>query len=417
MGIDSSIYAHFAQPVKSVQDYDNERMQGQQNQLALALQQQKADEYTRSIDDSNKLRGVVSGFTSDRNGNQQKLLQSGHLKEAEDYGKGTREADKANLEAKKAEIEGHMKKFELSGQIMAGVRDQATWDQARAQTAQLFGPDAAAQMPAVYDPQLVESKRQQAMPVKEQLAAEHQKLADALAERKFGYEQTNDAANRGVTVRGQNMTASTAAAGRAQADRHFNATQENGKTQVLQSDSGPLLVNTKTGSGRAITGPDGEVLAGVTKPLNDSQSKALLFGTRMQEADKVLNQLAAKGVSTSVPGSRAPGIGGIITAFSSDEQQQLDQAKRDFMTATLRRESGASISPGEFDTADKQYFPQVGDSPGVIAQKARNRQLALNGVLVEVPEKQRKSITPVSVTPTAKAAPSKTASGATVSNW
>jgi len=211
-GIDSSIYRQFAQPVKSVQDYDNERMQGQQNQLALSLQQQKADEYTRGVESANRLRGAVSGFGTDRAANQQALNNIGALDEAEKYGKGTREAAKADLETKKAEIESHMKKFELSGQIMAGVRDQTTWDQARAQTAQLFGPEAAAQMPAAYDPQLVESKRQQAMPVKEQLAAQHQKIADQLSADKFAYDKTNDAANRGVQIRGQNQTANTAAA-------------------------------------------------------------------------------------------------------------------------------------------------------------------------------------------------------------
>ncbi len=132
-----------------------------------------------------------------------------------------------------------------------------------------------------------------------------------------------------------------------------------------------------------------------TKPLNDSQSKALLFGSRMREADKVLSQLASEGTTTSVPGSRLPGIGGVITSLSSGNRQMLDQAKTDFMTATLRRESGASISAGEFDTANKQYFPQIGDSPKVIAQKSANRQLALRGILMEVPEHHRDSLQPL----------------------
>ena len=204
----------------------------------------------------------------------------------------------------------------------------------------------------------------------------------------------DSAANNLTTMRGQNMTSNTAAAGRAQSASQFAQTQDAGKQQIIQSDSGPLLVNTRTGSGRAISGPDGLPLAGVSKPLNDSQSKALLFGTRMQEADKVLASLANEGTRTSVPGSSAPIVGGVINALSTDNKQMLNQAKTDFMTAILRRESGAAISSGEYDTANKQYFPQVGDSKGVIEQKAKNRALAINGVLVEVPEKQRKSITP-----------------------
>ena len=45
------------------------------------------------------------------------------------------------------------------------------------------------------------------------------------------------------------------------------------------------------------------------------------------------------------------------------------------MNAVLRQESGAAISPTEFDSAQKQYFPQSGDSQQVITQKAANRDL------------------------------------------
>lgn len=166
------------------------------------------------------------------------------------------------------------------------------------------------------------------------------------------------------------------------------------KGQIIQTEDGPMLIDQRSGSGRVVTGPDGRPLTMMAKPLNDSQSKALLFGTRMQEADKVLRDLARSGTLSSVPGSRAPLVGGVINAFSGEDQQSLDQAKRDFLNATLRRESGAAIGPSEFENGDKQYFPQVGDSDKVIAQKARNRELATRGVLMEVPERHRNSLTP-----------------------
>ena len=183
--------------------------------------------------------------------------------------------------------------------------------------------------------------------------------------------------------RGQNMT-----------DGRARDTLEAGKNQVVQSDNGPVLVNTRSGAGKVINGPDGLPLPGVTKPLNDGQSKALLFGSRMREADKILGTLSGEGRVTSVPGSRTPLVGGLVNALSGDNNQMLNQAKTDFMTAVLRRESGAAISSGEFETADKQYFPQIGDNPKVIAQKSANRQLAMKGILMEVPEKQRNSLQP-----------------------
>lgn len=127
--------------------------------------------------------------------------------------------------------------------------------------------------------------------------------------------------------------------------------------------------------------------AGGGKPLTEGQSKALLFGTRMQEANAVLDELAAKGVTTSIPGSRAGfGVGAAINALQPADRQRLDQAKRDFLNAVLRRESGAVIADAEFNNGDKQYFPQPGDSEAVIAQKKRNREVAMRGILAEVPD-------------------------------
>jgi hypothetical protein len=77
---------------------------------------------------------------------------------------------------------------------------------------------------------------------------------------------------------------------------------------------------------------------------------------------------------------------------ASPEQQQVEQSQRDFVNAVLRRESGAAIGASEFENAKKQYFPQLGDSDEVKAQKKRNRDLAVQGLLIEVPEAMRNSI-------------------------
>ena len=115
----------------------------------------------------------------------------------------------------------------------------------------------------------------------------------------------------------------------------------------------------------------------------------------MQESNKVINDLDKAGTSASVPGMDAGwGVGRVVTAMAGESQQKLGQAKRDFLNAVLRRESGAVIGQSEFESGDKQYFPQVGDTKGVIEQKARNRDLAIQGILAEVPKGQRGSIDP-----------------------
>lgn len=112
MAIDTSIYNNLLRPPKSVADYDKEAVEGQQNRLALMLDQQKVGEYQRSMQDSAALRGVVSGFGTDTAENQQSLLRAGRLKEAQDYGKSVSDlgetkakADEAAARAKKVELE------------------------------------------------------------------------------------------------------------------------------------------------------------------------------------------------------------------------------------------------------------------------------------------------------------------------
>jgi hypothetical protein len=141
------------------------------------------------------------------------------------------------------------------------------------------------------------------------------------------------------------------------------------------------------------------------KPLTETQSNATAFGMRMQEANQILNALEDKGVTdtgiirSAVSGTAglAPFIGekleektsGAMNALPSflggpsPEQQQVEQARRNFVTANLRKESGAAISAAEFTTEEKKYFPQIGDAPPVIKQKREARELAIRAMNIQ----------------------------------
>lgn len=121
--------------------------------------------------------------------------------------------------------------------------------------------------------------------------------------------------------------------------------------------------------------------AGATNiDLNANQSAAAAYADRMAAANQVLADpklLTAMTDPTKAPLASVPGVGNYLVG---PEYQMAEQAQRDFVNAILRRESGAVISPSEFENAKKQYFPQPGDSPEVIQQKAANRQIAIDGV-------------------------------------
>lgn len=147
-------------------------------------------------------------------------------------------------------------------------------------------------------------------------------------------------------------------------------------------------------------------LTGKGQALTESQGNATAFGMRMLDANKMLTDLEKKNVTSggrvkgAVEGTLtslipyqganlAEGAGSIMNVLPgfmggpSGPQQQYDQAKRNFITAVLRKESGASIAPSEFANEEKKYFPQAGDTDEVIKQKQRARGLAVEAMKVQ----------------------------------
>jgi hypothetical protein len=111
---------------------------------------------------------------------------------------------------------------------------------------------------------------------------------------------------------------------------------------------------------------------------NDEQSKAGGFYDRMTASEANISSNAAAGTSrTQQILNAVPGIG---NSLISGAKQSLNQAELDWLTAQLRRESGAVIGPSEIENAKQQYFPQPGDSDETLAQKAANRQTAMDAM-------------------------------------
>ena len=197
------------------------------------------------------------------------------------------------------------------------------------------------------------------------------------------------------------LSASTTRRGQDMADRRERerAAQTDAQSQFIPVDGVGLYVgNKRTGEARPVMDTSTGKPVVPNKSLTEGQARANLFGTRMQEADRIINELAAKGVVAPSFAQQVTGgegiTGRLATAAASPAQQQVDQAQRDFLNAVLRRESGAVITQPEFENARKQYFVQPGDSPQVVAQKARNRTTAIRALLDEVPENRRTVVAP-----------------------
>lgn len=151
--------------------------------------------------------------------------------------------------------------------------------------------------------------------------------------------------------------------------------------------------------------PQGEPLKGKSAGLTESQGNATAFGMRMKDSHSLLKSFEGKGeTGTGVIGGTVGGVVGLVPLIGdkltsgvdniynvlpsvlggySPEQQQVLNGRINFITAVLRKESGAAISPGEFVTAEKLYFPRPGDSSTVVKQKQNARELAIKAMEVQ----------------------------------
>lgn len=181
------------------------------------------------------------------------------------------------------------------------------------------------------------------------------------------------------------------------ADRSFDLQKQTANTaQIVTAEDAsgnktPIRVD-RNGNATVIQVPG----AGSGQPGNpysygkqtETQSKDSGYANRMFRAESVLRDPKVEAAATSLGQNVTASIGEKLgplgnyaaNRITSPDFQKYDQAKRDFVNAVLRRESGAAISQSEFDNAHKQYFPQPGDTSERIAEKRKNRQDAIAGV-------------------------------------
>jgi hypothetical protein len=111
----------------------------------------------------------------------------------------------------------------------------------------------------------------------------------------------------------------------------------------------------------------------------EGQKLAAGFASRMEAANEIIEQLEPVGglptVATEIAGS-VPFIGGFVQRKAmTAEQQRYKQAADNWIRANLRKESGAVIGADEMAAEYATYFPQPGDDPATIQQKADARRI------------------------------------------
>lgn len=149
-------------------------------------------------------------------------------------------------------------------------------------------------------------------------------------------------------------------------------------------------------------GPADPAIAKKAAPMTEGQANAALYADRMRASEKII--LANEKAGQSPTGKALEIVPG-GNYLQSEGYQLYEQARRDFINAVLRRESGAVISDQEFANAEKQYFPRPGDSEAVLKQKAENRRIAIEGVSRAAGSSYKPEGAPPAAAPAPQAAP------------
>jgi len=364
--------------------------------------QMKMQEYQRQRAEEDALKDY---YRNNPNATGEQLRGQGYVKQGFDADKFKGEQAKNNSEIQAKAIETAHKKADLFGQAAGYVKNNPTPENAHGAIDQLasigaLSPEEAAQAhkSVPQDPAGISAWAAQhyvsALAAKDQLpkidtqnlggshvtqsvdpVTGQVKVLNTMANSQSpdsiasNFRQAAEgAANRAVQMRGQNL-----------ADARAKETNQLGKAPngYQWSADGSSLIPIPGGP------------ADKAKNMNESQSNANIFYGRANESNKILNDLQGKYSVGKLGAKRGAegiwGIGGALGAAGNTmlgpNEQQVEQAQRDFVNAVLRKESGASISPSEFENAYKQYFPTIGDSERVIKQKADNRQKELEGLL------------------------------------
>lgn len=132
-----------------------------------------------------------------------------------------------------------------------------------------------------------------------------------------------------------------------------------------------------------------KLAGGKEENLKENQWRAADFGRQMLLAEEDLNKYLGAGYD---PTSKATALRSVLPGFTQGEDTRgYESAKQSFIMAKLRDESGASIGSQEYKRAEQTYFPQVGDSPQTLKEKARRRAQAINTMRSEAGQAWQKT--------------------------
>jgi hypothetical protein len=395
MALDANLFAQFGPRQRTMGEYRQELDVQDANALALKTNQLGYQNALQAQADDAAYRDAAKGFTGDTAANLNLLRSRGLVKQAQIY-------EKAQLDAQKDRAE-------------IGLKGAQT-DKAKADTAKTqfdnFQTKLGTGMKILQSantPQAVLSGLQMSIQQGLMSPEDAQQAISDMPQDPAGFAQWRDKQlMEGMDI-GKRMEEARLRAQQAEAARHNKATEGNAagqlsvaqanlglrrqeleqqknqpRGQIIETEGGFMLADPRGGTAVPLTA-GGQPVKGkaANRQLTEGQGKSTAFAMRAIEAENQLGTLPAD-YNPSLKDRAA--IGAPLDSgrvFASDDAQKYDTAKRNFIASILRKETGAAVTKPEFEMYDKMYFPQVGESEQTKADKKRQRDIALEGLIAE----------------------------------
>jgi hypothetical protein len=106
------------------------------------------------------------------------------------------------------------------------------------------------------------------------------------------------------------------------------------------------------------------------KPPTEFEAKAGLYFKSMQQASQTLGNIETNGNPLPQPGEALIPSQTVANVIRNPERQAYVQAQRQWIDSINRVRSGANLPELEYERAVMTFFPQFGDRPEVVKQKA-----------------------------------------------
>lgn len=271
-------------------------------------------------------------------------------------------AQKLSTEDEKARLETNLMRVNATAQILASASDQASYDAARQQLAALpGGAEAVQRMPPQFNPTFIAQTVQQGMTLAQRMEQDWKAKGFDLDREKFGYQQRNDAANRAVTMRGQDkMVEAAAAAGSYQQGPNGNMLFVPTRAPTADPNA-PIVARQVVDASGAPVRQGRELPADIQKAARENAATLSQIDSAIAE---VTANPGALGLVNAVPGAE------IITQYTDRKGVPARAAVADIGSKQINDRSGAAVTISEYPRL-APFVPKASDHPDVALAKMR----------------------------------------------